>query len=440
MKPSDPIPTPGPSATPPAAPSPGPRSSRRFRLSHNVLIVIAIIILGTAAAAWSLAGRHQRSDSRQSAARQTPAAAPSGAFAQQYLSNCRERTVTFTHSPVPLDQLGYLEPLGKVSDGHVTPTDHVYLAPKDQRAADNTYDVVMPADGTVVGVSAMPAQYIGDRQQQTAPQDHRLVIAHNCRYVSIFIHVHQLSPALQAAIGERLAPNTQKQLNLELSAGAKLGKIGGNPVDWTLADATQSLSGFITPSLYAGEPWKIHVIDPLSVYSGALKQQLAAASLRTTEPYGGKIDHDRRGALVGNWFREGTNGYAGADQSRYWDGHLSIAPHYIDPMATTVSLGNWQGKASQFSAKSGPDPASVTSASGRVKIELIDMSYLLPDGQPWLGGAAAVKGMKVSLTGAVRGTVLVQVLEGERLKVELFPGKTATQVTGFTSAAQIYVR
>lgn len=361
-------------------------------------------------------------------------------FAREYLQGCQERTVAFTHSPLPLDQLGFIEPMGKTNDGHVTPTDHVYIAPSNRNAADNTYDVVMPADGTITTVAAMPAQYIGDRQQQTASEDHRIIIAHNCQFVSIFIHVHQLSPAIQGALGNKLSPNEQKRISLELKAGDKIGKIGGNPVDWSLIDAKKTLSGFISPKLYVGEPWKVHVIDPIAAYSGELKTTLISKSLRSQEPYGGKIDYDKKGALVGNWFKEGTNGYAGADQSRYWDGHLSIAPNYIDPTATTVSLGNWQGKAAQFTATAtSPDPATVTAQSGIVKYSLVPAAYTTPAGQPWTGNELA-KGIALSKTGPNKGVMLVKVLEGEKLQVELFPDKTAAQVNGFTAAVATYER
>ncbi len=359
-------------------------------------------------------------------------------FLSQYQDTCTDRDVSFTASPVPLAQLGYIEPMGKVSDGHVTPTDHAYLSPKNQQAADNTTEVVMPANGTVVEVGAMPAQYIGDRQQQTAPEDHRLVVSFNCQYFAIFIHVHKLSPTLAAAVGT-LEPNTQKRVSVELKAGDLLGKIGGHPVDYSLIDTKHTLAGFISPQLYIGEAWKINVIDPLSVYSGSLKNSLQDASLRTTAPFGGKIDYDKKGALVGNWFRTGTNGYSGADQSRYWDGHLSIAPDYIDGKTTIVSIGNWDGKAAQFAVKGAFDPSSITKASGLVKAELIPLSYNLPNGTP-KSSPTSVKGMTVSQGGATVGTIAFKVTGNENIQVEKFIGKTPAEVKGFSSAVQTYER
>lgn len=362
---------------------------------------------------------------------------PLSDFASAYKDVCKEREVSFENAPLAMDKLGYIIPMGQMSDGHVTPTDHVYLAPAVQSVPDNTYDVYMPAKGTVVSVGAMPAQYIGDKNQQTAPEDHRVVIAHNCRYYSIFIHIHQLSDALKQAVGT-LQPNENKMINLELNAGDKLGKIGGSPFDWSLLDVTKRLTGFITPSLYKGENWKVHVIDPLTVYTGTLRDELIAKSLRSSEPYGGKIDYDIRGALVGNWFREGTNGYEGAAMDRYWDGHLAVVPDHIDPTSTIVSIGNWEGKASQMAVKGKVDPAKVTKATGPVKYELIGLSYLA-NGQRYLPNYLA-KNITVSQDGTFKGTIMFEVGDNEHLKVETFPGKTAAEVSGFTSAAKTYVR
>ncbi|HKX24494.1 MAG TPA: hypothetical protein VJM46_04600 [Candidatus Saccharimonadales bacterium] len=362
---------------------------------------------------------------------------PLSDFAAAYKDVCKEREVSFENAPLAMDKLGYIIPMGQMSDGHVTPTDHVYLAPAVQSVPDNTYDVFMPAKGTVVAVGAMPAQYIGDKNQQTAPEDHRVVIAHNCQYYSIFIHIHQLSDALKQAVGT-LQPNETKMVNVELNAGDKLGKIGGSPFDWSLLDVNKRLTGFITPSLYKGENWKIHVIDPLTVYTGAFRDQLIAKSLRSSEPYGGKIDYDVRGALVGNWFEEGTNGYEGASMDRYWDGHLAVVPDHLDPASTVVSIGNWEGKAAQMAVKGKVDPSKVTKATGPVKYELMSISYMA-NGKQYVPNYFA-KGITQSQDGTFKGTIMFEVGDNEHLKVEKFPGKTAAQVSGFTSAAKTYVR
>lgn len=341
-----------------------------------------------------------------------------------------------------LNELAYIRPLGAMSDGHVTPTDHVYIGGPNPNAADNTYAVLMPADGTVTAVAAMPAQYIGDRTgQQVAAEDHRIVVSHSCRYFSIFIHIHKLSDAVTAAVG-KLQPNENKQANVELKAGDVIGYIGGSTFDWTPLDTTTTLKGFITPSRYSGESWKIHTVSPFDLYKGELKTQLEAKSLRSVAPLGGKIDYDQPGKLIGNWFREGTGGYTGPGENnggRYWDGHLSVVPDYIDPASTIVSTGNWGGSAKQMVVKGTHDPATVGEQQGPVKYELLRLNYINP-ANPMADARMPTKGMKPAQNTALEGTILLQVLPGEKLKVETFPGKSATQVTGFTAAAQLYER
>lgn len=404
-----------------------------------------LVLAGGAVAAWRITqrtpGKSTSSSQPTPSSQNSPAPLVNDQFTQEYLRDCvggeAKQDIAFTTSPIPNEQLRMIEPMGRVYDGHVTPTDHLYLHPQDQSGADSVADIVMPADGTVVLVGAMPSQYVGDMKQQAASEDYRVVVAHNCRYVSIFIHLHRLSDPLKAAVGT-LAPNARKDIAVKLKAGDKLGRIGSS-ADWTVADAQTKLAGFISPNLYQGESWKIHTIDPFTLYTGIVKDQLVAKSIRSGPHYGGKIDYDQRGKLVGNWFREGTNGYSGASQGRYYDGHLSIAPNYIDPAVTIYSSGNWQGKSTQMAVKGIVMPENITTASGTVKLELMAVSYSTSGDIPW-NGRDVVPGVFVSRNAEAKGVALVQVLSGEKLKVEHFVGKTAAQVTGFTSAAQIYTR
>lgn len=406
---------------------------------------IAVIVIGLGGVVFALTNKSESKNSNTQQSNQnstTQQSSTDSLFLQQNGQGCKQRDVEFSSAPMKMSDLNIIRPLGAVNDGHVTPTDHVYVG-AGTNAPDNTYPVLMPADGIVTNISAMPAQYIGDKAQATASEDHRLTISHSCRYFSIFIHIHKLSDTLKSAVGS-LNPNESKNTSIELKAGDALGYVGGQTFDWTSVDTQTQLKGFITPALYEGESWKIHTVSPFDLYKEPLKSQLEAKSLRTVAPIGGKIDYDQAGKLIGNWFREGSGGYSGQNNAssggRYWDGHLTIAPDYIDPASTYVSIGNWTNdKAMQFTVKGAVDPAAVDPAAGIVKFELIRMSHVTPNGTHWTGNSHAT-GLKLSQSGSVEGTIIFQVMQGEKLKVEKFPGKTATQVTGFTGAAQIYSR
>ena len=406
-----------------------------------VLALLGLIYLLTNKDHPKNTGSNKLQNSTANQDSQQPATQSNDAFLGQYGQGCEDRDVKFTSPPMKLNELGYIRPLGAVADGHVTPTDHVYVGGTNPNAAANSYAVLMPADGTVTTVAAMPGEYIGDRaNQKTASEDHRLVISHSCRYFSILIHINKLGDKLKAEVGT-LQPNESKQTSVALKAGEVIGYIGSSTFDWTPVDTQTTLKGFITPSLYEGESWKIHTISPFDLYEGDLKTQLEAKSLRTVAPLGGKIDYDQPGKLIGNWFREGTGGYTGPQGNnggRYWDGHLSIAPDYVDPSSTIVSIGNWTGDASQMVVSGSVDPSKITDKDGIVKYELRRLNYQNANGLS--AGNKPTKGLKPSQTEPVQGTIIFQVMSGEKLKIEKFPGKTPAQVSGFTSAAQIYER
>lgn len=203
----------------------------------------------------------------------------------------------------------------------------------------------------------------------------------------------------------------------------------------------------MVPQSYVREPWKIYTVDPLEYFAPAIREKLQALNLRQVEPRGGKIDYDVDGKLVGNWFQEGTNGYNGANPSRYWLGHLSLVYDYIDPTHITVSLGatllgNCQCESKQYGVKGNtPDPKDVSAASGLVKYSLVFYDYMSAGAnRSWDRRSPAKDLRAVNQDQRVFGTLLVQLVEERKLKAQYFDGKSAEQVTDFTDTALTFVR
>jgi len=269
-----------------------------------------------------------------------------------------------------------------------------------------------------------------------APQDdYRLIIQHTCTISSIFIHIDELSEKIA-----EVAPEFGKytNTNVPVSAGEILGTYTGS-IDYNVVDDEVLLTGFVLPESYTNEEWKIHVKDPFDYFNEPLKSQLISKSLRTAEPKGGFIDYDVDGRLIGTWFKENTNKYAGLELERYWADHLSIVHNSIDPEHVIVSIGTFKGKGDQFGVKgNAPDPAEVSVETGLVKYELVDFDYY--DGDQSWDRASLVKGLKVRNGEYVSGVALFQLLEDRKLKVEIFPDKTADEVAGFTENSKIYER
>lgn len=79
-------------------------------------------------------------------------------------------------------------------------------------------------------------------------------------------------------------------------------------------------------------------------------------------------------------------------------------------------------------------------ATGLVKYELRPWGYInQQNGRSW-NYKESFDGFRVQPMGDVQGTVLMQMLDARRLKIEIFPGKGANEVQGFTAKAAVYER
>ena len=357
-------------------------------------------------------------------------------FGQTY--PCTEDTTrAFTAPIVPTNLLTYIEPMGKMADSHVTPTDHLYVYWSRPVSGTTNY-VVAPADGQIVEISRFPSDKVVRYDTSLTQPDYRMVIMHSCAFFTIFIHMAELAPAIAEQTGPiplgGLWFSTQHE-PIEVKAGDPLTEMTGTGLDWSVHDADVTLSGFIVPEHYGGEVWKIHTVDPFQFYEEPLRSELLSKVVRKVEPRAGKIDYDIEGTILGNWFLEGTIDYGGnTDDSEYWKGHLAIAYGWIDPSQVRISIGFDTGINDDqlcnvcFSAYgvrgNQPDPATVGKETGLVKYELMSRQgpYFEQVGKTALG------------------TFLVQHLGDRTIRVELITGKSPQEVTGFSDASLIYRR
>lgn len=340
--------------------------------------------------------------------------------------------VLLTHSPMAIADLDVINPMGLAIFEHVTPADHLYLWPANRNSAPGTYPVYAPGNGVITLIQHR-ASFEGDGGQQQVRNDYRIVFEHSSTMYSYYDLVDVMDPAILAQIPGGVPMGGGVRTRVPVSGGQLIGRIGGRTLDFAVLDLEKPDPGFLTPDFYASESWKVFTVDAFEAFEPGVRQQMLTKASRTAAPRGGKIGYDRAGRLVGNWFLAGTNGYSGAAGNNgrgYWTGHLSIAYHYIDADKIVLSFGEYGGGgATQFGVKgNAPLPDGITRANGIVKYELIRMGLI--DGPRPFDGTS----------GAVQGTVLFEVLEGERLRMELFQGKSAAEVGGFTAAARIYER
>lgn len=310
-------------------------------------------------------------------------------------------TAVFQYPPVELDNVVFIQPMGRMSGNHVTPTDHQYYVAEDGVETK----VYSPEAGTITNIQLMAAEKI----MEAAPTEE----------------------------GGYTNPS------ISVVAGEEIGSYTGS-VDYNVVDDDVDLTGFVKPESYIAESWKTHTPDPFDYFSESIQADLIAKCLRTVAPLGGKIDYDIDGTMVGNWFLEETNGYEGAggiESEDYWVGHLALAYNHIDPDHITVSMGDFNDEPKQFGVVGNtPDPAEVSVETGLVKYELVRYDYY--NGNEVWDRATFVQGLDVRNDSQVEGVILLQRIEdieGIKLKVEIFPGGTATDFTD-TEDTLYYVR
>jgi len=352
---------------------------------------------------------------------------------------------TITASPIALNDLAYVQPMGLMAGGHVTPIDHGYFYTKGAMATPAYQTAVYaPMDGNVSTVT-LTVRHGG---QNSAPtyNDYAITIEATCTFRVRFSNLVRFAGGLGGAIGQ-LPANQTKEPNYAVKAGDLIGYTGlptAYGIDVWVEDDDLTLTGFINPAQYtAAEAWKTHMADLFDHTQEPLRSQLLGLDERDATPRWGKIGYDIDGKLVGNWFRVGSGGYGGLNTMNegYWDGHLAVVYDGNDPGWVDVSFGNYQGAPRQFAVVgNSPDPASVAESTGLVRYELsLIQNYSASTGQLW-DGKTYLPHIRTRAAAGVVGTVLMQLVATRSLKVEIFPGRSASQVAGFDSNAVMFER
>lgn len=341
---------------------------------------------------------------------------------------CEDEGVPYKLGASPMDpgDFSIVIPYGLMIDSHVTPIDHQYFSPKNYNSPLDAYEVYAMGDALITDIQTRERNHKGK-----SFQEYRLVFTITCTYFYYYDLVTSLEPGIK--VGSKV------------KEGQLIGYIGGQTLDFAVWDTTKPLDGFVIPEHYIGEPWKIYTADPLNYYSDELKELILSRYIRTADPISGKIDHDIDGKIIGNWFLEGTEGYAGKDGgtqfAKYWSGHLAIAPDHIDPTGIIVSIGDFEGNPEQFIIQDLViHPKKVGTDTGIVRYELGQYSYIKPDESHWDRNSLS-KGLKiVPNVQSPTHCVLIQLMENRRLKIEYFFNEECSDGLEFTDRAKFFTR
>lgn len=410
--------------------------SQRSGFAHLFLIIIVIGVIIAGLVFYAFSNKKERKENSKDPGTNSSQFSSDAVTKGKYLSGdqCEgQGSKKLGSAPMGTADIGNIQPLGLVAGGHVTPVDHQYYYGKNLRAAPNTYDVLAPADGTLVSIEARGNAIRG-------------VISYSCTFFSYFDLVNSLSNDIAAKMPSGWqSQNGPQKVKIPVKQGQVLAKIGGQSLDFAVWDTTKTLKGLLVSKAYDNyEPWKIATVRPLDYFTDEVKAKILPYYARSAEPRDGQLDYDIDGKAVGNWFKQGTNGYIGAfkeadfNNMTYADGHLSLAPDYLDPTGWVFSTGQIKHGAQYGIKNPSVAPDKLDEKSGIVKYELMTFGHS-DSGVKWIGQYVP-KNIKLDTTGPTVATVLVQLTGKRALKVEVFEGKTGSQVSGFTNGAVMYDR
>ena len=350
--------------------------------------------------------------------------------------------VMFSFSPMKLEDINQMSPYGDVVGAHITPIDHMYFGPKDESLGRDIYEVRAIQDALIFDIGVRDKNTDTNEAQA---RDWRLDMAHTCTFASYFDLLTSVTPEIEEKWAQSLDKGDYRNWDgIEVKAGQVIGYAGGQSLDFGVYDWDVALPGLINPEAYANrEPWKTHTVDPFQYFPTEIREPLLDKMIRAVEPRAGKIDYDMDGTLSGNWFQIGTDWYNGINQNRYWEGHLSIAPHQIDPNIWRIGIGFLETENNNFVIHGDSDPLDISVGSGPVSYELRKYKVYIPQNpqkQWWV--EPHVKGdiYGVLIFPDLVGTVLLSLEENGLLRLEVFMGESKDQINGFTQNARLYER
>ena len=347
--------------------------------------------------------------------------------------------VMFANSPMRIEDIKLLTPYGEVVGGHVTPIDHMYFEPKDRSLGRDVYEVRAIQDAIIYAISPRDMHVEANVEKL---REWRIDMAHTCTFTSYFDLLTSLASDIEKEWSKTEGETTARWDGIFVKAGQLIGYIGAQTLDFGVYDYEIALPGLINPSAYESrEPWKIHTVDPFQYFPSEIRDALLRKMIRAVEPRAGKIDYDVDGTISGNWFQQGTNGYNG-NQRKYWDGHLSIAPHEIDPTLWRIAVGYLDTEDNNFIIFGDQDPLEVNISSGPIVYELKRGSIWIP-AKPqkkwWIDPFDEDDVYAVTIYDDI-GAVLLELQEDRLLRVEVFLGIEKEKVSGFTDDARLYER
>ncbi|MBS3135759.1 hypothetical protein J4401_02260 [Candidatus Woesearchaeota archaeon] len=217
---------------------------------------------------------------------------------RKMLSECND--VLFSFSPVPIDSITNIEPIGEAN-----PPEHTLASISSDTyiAVEETTTLVAPGD---IWIILIQPRY-GVTQD---PEDHVIKYAMCKDIYGVVDHVKGFSPEMQQIVDNFECPDQNTEPGddrcpilsmVPVKAGTPLGKVGGMQGNFNFGTWDLRVNhAYISPKRHG--QLSLHSTCPFDYYGSPLKEQLMGKIKRQDEGRCGTVLHDIPGTLQGDWF------------------------------------------------------------------------------------------------------------------------------------------
>ncbi len=272
---------------------------------------------------------------------------------ESWLPSCGFDKEFFSSSPVGLDDIAGIRPLGNLApSGHTYPTRHAYFFIRKgsggYEGAPVEVPVVSPGDLFITEIAA------SEHSSENPPYTDYSISFSPCKdFKGYFGHMTSISQKLKDSLappydskeeyttGGKQYRNYRKQVNVSVKAGEKIGTAGGragqNALDFGTIDYRTPPLAYANPSRWYKEI--LHAVCPIDYFVPDVRKDLGnklgdgAGTRRNIQPICGEVEQDEPGTAQGVWFPKGTKETYPEDRG------LSLVHDNVDPSKAAFSVG-----------------------------------------------------------------------------------------------------
>ncbi|MCP6719823.1 MAG: hypothetical protein KJI72_00655 [Patescibacteria group bacterium] len=252
------------------------------------------------------------------------------------IPSCGDKKELFTVSPVDLDEIDDISPLGGLHPpGHTFPTEHIYIAVNEQGLTTEIIPLRAPGDIVITSVTSNSDFMAPDRK------DYSIKFS-LCKDVhGYYNHVKEISDGLKEELNKVKCTkfgiggddSCEKRISYKVAAGTVIGGVGHLQGNFDLGTYdTRTLLEYVNMDRYSGER-SIYIVCPLDYFEQKVQAELYGKIAREEAPRCGVVSQDVPATLQGNWF------FGDSNQVRPWDEHLSFVHSSDDPNYKVISVG-----------------------------------------------------------------------------------------------------